>query len=85
MDKTVGRCSQCGGNVTVPSEWLGIHPPVPTCHSCGAQAVSRLPIIETEPVAEANSVGYLAEFDKWTNNTRSKLDKIYNLKENSKP
>lgn len=34
--KTIGTCSNCGGRVTVPTEWLGIHPPVPSCQSCGA-------------------------------------------------
>lgn len=32
----VGRCSICGGSVTVPTIWGGVVPPVPTCSSCGA-------------------------------------------------
>ena len=35
-DHTIGTCSECGGRVTIPSVWYGIHPPVPTCESCGA-------------------------------------------------
>lgn len=34
--KTIGACGICGGRVTIPSYWLGIHPPVPQCESCGA-------------------------------------------------
>lgn len=32
----IGSCSLCGGAVTVPSVWMGITPPIPTCSSCGA-------------------------------------------------
>ncbi len=32
-----GTCGRCGGRVTTPRLWGGIHPPVPSCESCGAQ------------------------------------------------
>lgn len=38
MFHVVGRCSLCGGQVSVPVHWSGVHPPVPTCRSCGAKA-----------------------------------------------
>lgn len=31
-----GTCGRCGGRVTTPRAWGGIHPPVPTCEACGA-------------------------------------------------
>lgn len=31
-----GKCSLCGGTVSVPTMWMGIYPPVPTCQSCAA-------------------------------------------------
>ena len=33
---TLGRCSICGGRVTVPTIWSGTIPPTPTCEVCGA-------------------------------------------------
>jgi hypothetical protein len=51
-DKTVvGICSRCGGDVTLPTIWHGVVPPVPTCEECGAMANLRpnLPIIPTKP------------------------------------
>jgi hypothetical protein len=36
MNTIIGKCSICGGNVTVPSVYHSITPPVPTCDSCGA-------------------------------------------------
>jgi hypothetical protein len=33
---TLGRCSICGGRVTVPTVWSASTPPVPTCEICGA-------------------------------------------------
>lgn len=38
MDKIIGRCSLCGGNVTVATYTYSTVPPVPTCQSCGATA-----------------------------------------------
>lgn len=34
--KVIGKCSNCGGRVTVPSVWFGSIPPKPICESCGA-------------------------------------------------
>lgn len=37
MSETIhGTCSICGGAVTTPMFWGGIHPPIPTCSRCGA-------------------------------------------------
>lgn len=46
---SIGSCSCCGGPVTVPSLWMGVVPPVPTCCRCGATPKSVPgPVIETE-------------------------------------
>lgn len=37
MNITIGTCGNCGGRVSVPRAWMGIHPPVPRCESCGAR------------------------------------------------
>lgn len=38
METVLGECSICGGSVTVPTVWMGISPPTPSCKSCGATA-----------------------------------------------
>ena len=35
-NRPVGKCSQCGGVVSVPRIWHGVNRPVPTCERCGA-------------------------------------------------
>lgn len=32
--RVVGTCGNCGGQVCVPTFWLGIYPPTPMCRSC---------------------------------------------------
>jgi hypothetical protein len=49
MNQTVGTCSICGGPVTVPLAWLGIHPPSPSCGRCGAVAAQHGPVIPMVP------------------------------------
>lgn len=46
----LGRCSLCGGTVTVPHFWHGIYPPQPTCQKCGATA--QLPTLPMQPKNE---------------------------------
>lgn len=49
-NKTViGKCSNCGGNVSVPTVWYSVVPPVPTCEKCGATPTDTLPIIQMQP------------------------------------
>lgn len=50
--RILGKCSICGGQVTVPSSWLGILPPTPTCQSCGAEAENPGPVIPMRPKKE---------------------------------
>src|SRR5690606_4841625 len=46
--KTImGTCSLCGGRVTVPTVWMGINPPDPTCEQCGAMCYG--PVIDMRP------------------------------------
>lgn len=49
-ERILGTCSICGGAVTVPLSWLGIHPPLPSCSSCGATPVQPYgPVIPMRP------------------------------------
>lgn len=48
-DMTVGTCSICGGAVVVPTVWMSIIPPVPTCSQCGATAAQHGPLIQMQP------------------------------------
>lgn len=57
MDKQVGKCSRCGGRVTVPTNWHATVPPVPTCQSCGARAKDTSPVIETEMPSYGDQLG----------------------------
>jgi hypothetical protein len=37
MNKKIGTCSLCGGNVVIhEGAWMGINPPKPYCVKCGA-------------------------------------------------
>ena len=49
----IGRCSTCGGEVRqVSGAWMSVAPPpLPTCASCGAQALG--PVVQTTPVRPA--------------------------------
>ena len=44
----IGSCSLCGGDVTVPQVWGGLHIPLPTCENCGATKKKTGPIIQME-------------------------------------
>ena len=48
QSKTVGRCSLCGGRVSMPDHWMSIVPPGPTCDACGAVAKASGPTIPME-------------------------------------
>lgn len=45
----IGTCSNCGGQVTVPTIYWSVIPPVPTCESCGATARPHGPVIDMNP------------------------------------
>jgi hypothetical protein len=56
----VGRCSCCGGSVTLPIMWQSIVTPKATCESCGAVADVGGPVIPTtkpEPSSLAERAG----------------------------
>ncbi len=62
----VGLCSICGGKVTVPSMWMSVIPPVPTCSKCGATQraqADNYPIIDMDPYFPQNYK------TTWTTNT----------------
>ena len=47
-DRIVGRCSLCGGAVTIPIVYWGVGQPQPTCRSCGA--TMRQPVLPMVPM-----------------------------------
>jgi hypothetical protein len=48
-NRPIGKCSQCGGIVSVPTYFHSVNRPLPTCERCGAVAdeTSNLPVIKT--------------------------------------
>ena len=53
-DINVGTCSECGGRVVVPDNWLSVEPPIPTCKRCGATAKQpHGPVIPMNPPDKA--------------------------------
>lgn len=49
MNKVIGTCSLCGGQVCVPTIYHSVVPPRPQCVRCGAVAKRTGPVIEMEP------------------------------------
>jgi hypothetical protein len=50
MKTTLGTCGDCGGPVTVPTVWMGIILPTPTCERCGAHPVeAHGPVLPMQP------------------------------------
>ena len=52
MNKVIGKCSLCGGEVCVPKAWHGTHPPTPTCRQCHAVAEVAGPVIPMKPAPQ---------------------------------
>lgn len=49
MNDVIGSCGYCGGNVSIPKNWLGTIPPDATCETCGAKAKNPYqPVLEME-------------------------------------
>lgn len=44
--RTIGRCSICDGDVTVPMIWGGVQPARPSCDSCGAVQKNNAPVVD---------------------------------------
>lgn len=66
----VGKCSQCGGVVSVPRVWMSVNRPIPRCERCGGYAdeAANLPTIKTaggygytDMRAEETSVGLVSK------------------------
>ena len=45
MNKTVGQCGVCGGQVVVPILWAGTNPPDPQCEKCHRFAAPLGPVL----------------------------------------
>jgi hypothetical protein len=50
-EKVIGRCGNCGGEVTVPLSFMSTMKPVPTCNQCGSTAKTAGPVIPMNPRA----------------------------------
>lgn len=66
--KPVGRCSLCGGLVTIPMVWHGVQPPKATCEACGAveDTSAKLPVIPTVKPLNVSVFRWLLRFDSGT-------------------
>lgn len=53
MRTIIGTCSCCGGRVSVPTVFMSVVPPVPTCESCGATQAAHGPVIQMQPAPPA--------------------------------
>ena len=53
--RVIGKCSICGSFVVVPSIWLGVNPPTPTCQGCGATKDDDLPEVKMRPSKTTSS------------------------------
>jgi len=62
--RVVGRCSQCGGVVSVPTVFLSVVPPVPTCEQCGAvmNRAANLPVVPTVPMGQPRGDRWFKRF-----------------------
>lgn len=50
---TIGTCSLCGGEVTMPKAWWSVVPAKPTCEQCGAVKRASGPVIDMQPPTQA--------------------------------
>lgn len=50
--RPIGKCSQCGGVVSIPTIWWSVSRPVAQCESCGAvlDETWNLPVVPTRPL-----------------------------------
>ena len=60
MNTVIGKCSICGGPVSVPEIWHGVVPPTPTCERCGAthEPQDSLPTLPMRRANYPNHPGY---------------------------
>ena len=35
-NRIVGKCSKCGGIVSIPTVWMSVNRPIASCEKCGA-------------------------------------------------
>ena len=56
--RVIGKCSQCGGVVSIPTFIMSVNRPVPSCESCGAvmDITANLPVIPTRPVKRSRKL-----------------------------
>lgn len=74
-NRPIGKCSECGGIVSVPLVYWSVNRPVPKCERCGALAdeSEMLPIVQTrktKPKLRDNFRGY-KDYQNIVNEMRS--------------
>ena len=57
-NRPIGKCSQCGGVVSIQTVYWSVQRPIPSCKSCGAVAneTHNLPVIPTTPMPKGKFV-----------------------------
>jgi len=50
--RIIGKCSECGGPVTLENQWYSTEPQRPRCRNCGGIEEANLPIIKIKPAKE---------------------------------
>lgn len=65
-NRVIGRCSECGGTVSLPTVWHSVNRPTPKCEGCGATADPRyyLPTIPMLPKSKDFQITDLREYIK---------------------
>jgi len=59
----VGTCSLCGGPVCVPTIWMSVVPPTPTCANCGAMEDRRPNYGPVIPMVPTNNTRWTPDHD----------------------
>lgn len=49
MDRVIGVCGNCGGDVVAPDVWMGINPPPRRCRDCGSTVRREGPVLPMGP------------------------------------
>ena len=63
----VGKCSLCGGRVTLPNVWFGVYPPEPQCQKCGAthHKEDTMPVLKMRPVKKTSMDDFWTKFSNY--------------------
>ncbi len=65
MNQAIGICSLCGGDVVLPTHYMSVVPPKPTCESCGAVAKTKGPVVPMQRRANPDVFRELTHEDRF--------------------